>query len=53
MLPADHAAQEMLGGDLAALEVEGVAVGIEGLAAVFADLAKSAWSVVEEAVILG
>ena len=39
MLPADHAAQEMLGGDLAALEIEGVAVGVEGLAAVFGDLA--------------
>jgi len=39
MLPTDHPAQEMLGGDLAALEVERVAVGIERLAAEFGDLA--------------
>ena len=36
MLPAHHAAQEMLRADLAALEVESVAVGVEGLAAEFA-----------------
>ena len=39
MLPAHHAAQEMLRRNLAALEVEGVAVGVEGLAAESRDLA--------------
>ena len=39
MLPAHHAAQKMLGGNLPALEIEGVAVGIEGLAAERRDLA--------------